>query len=394
MTWTPILAFAVIAIILGIGDLVASKTKGYISSILVAIILLLIFGGTLQWLPADLMERSGVMSMIPTFGMALILVNVGSMMNLNELRNEWKTVLVSLIGIGGLILLDITVGMALFGKEQALVAIAPTAGGMVATMMLTESANTVGRADLASFVVAVFGLQQLVGVPISSICLRKAADQFLSGDIRKDHSGARREINFRLLPKTPPEFDIDSFHFARLAIVGTLALLCTQVTGISTGVTFLVFGIIFGAIGFVEKGALRSAGGEGLLMLATYASILGGFVSMNLAQFGKMLIPVMGLLIIAAVGIIIFSVIVAKIVHWSPWIAIPVGLACMYGYPVTYALAMEAKAGATKGKDYSPETVQALEDYLLPKMLIAGVVSVSIVSVLLAGFIGPMVFGS
>ena len=74
MTWLPIMAFTVVAVIYAIGDYVAAKTRGVISSILVAIILLLILGGTLQLLPADLMDLSGLNGMIPTFGMGLILV--------------------------------------------------------------------------------------------------------------------------------------------------------------------------------------------------------------------------------------------------------------------------------------------------------------------------------
>ena len=42
MTWLPIMAFTVIAVIYAIGDYVAAKTKGVISSILVAIALLLL----------------------------------------------------------------------------------------------------------------------------------------------------------------------------------------------------------------------------------------------------------------------------------------------------------------------------------------------------------------
>ena len=145
MTWLPITAFTAVAVIYAIGDYVAVKTKGVISSILVAIFLLLLLGGTLQLLPADLMDLSGLNGLIPTFGMGLILVNVGSLMNLNDLKREWKTVAVSLAGIAGIILVDLTIGTAIFGRERALAAIPPTAGGTAVTMMITEAANVAGR---------------------------------------------------------------------------------------------------------------------------------------------------------------------------------------------------------------------------------------------------------
>lgn len=58
MMWVPILSFAVIAAVLGIGDLVASKTKGIVSSVIVAILIFLVLGGCFHLLPPDLMDRS------------------------------------------------------------------------------------------------------------------------------------------------------------------------------------------------------------------------------------------------------------------------------------------------------------------------------------------------
>lgn len=391
---TPILAFAIIAAAFGVGDIVAQKTKGIISSVLVAILLFLLFGGTLRILPEDLMDQSGLMAIIPTFGMGLILVNVGSMLNLNELRAEWKVVLVSLAGVAGVVILDLTLGTVVFGREQALAAIAPTAGGMAATMMLTAQAAAAGKPDLGAFIAAVMALQVLVGLPITSVCLRKAADLFIgrNGHLAEGTSTGKKTA-FRLLPPTPDALSSPQIHMARVAVVAALALLCTNVTGIPSGVTYLVFGIAAAAIGIVDPGAMRTAGGEGLLMLATYASVTGSFVSMSLADFGKLLIPVFGLLIIAAVGVVICSVIAGKLLKWDMYLSIAVGLTCMFGYPVSYAVATEAAAGAVKGKGFSPEEEARVLDYVLPKMIISGVVSVSIASVIIAGVVGPVLFG-
>lgn len=395
MNWSPILAFAVVAVAFGIGDVIAAKTKGVVSSIIVVILLFLLFGGGLHLLPADLMNQSGLMSLIPTFGMALILVNLGSMLDLNDLKREWKTVLVSLAGVAGIAVLYMTAGAAIFGREQAFVAMAPTAGGMAATMMLTEAANQANRSDLAAFVAAVMALQILIGLPISSFCLRKEANRFLmvGGHKMTAAEVSGRKINIRIFPSTPKILDIPSIHLARLAVVGFLAFTITRLTGLSSGVTFLVGGILFGAIGFLEPGALKRAGGEGLLMLATYASVTASFVGMTFAQFGEMLIPAISLLLMGAVGVSIFSSLVGKLLKWSPWLSIAVGLACMFGYPVTYAVAMEISAGVVKGKNFSQEEEERVVQHLLPKMIVAGTVSVSIASVLLAGFVIPILFG-
>ena len=48
ITWTPIMAFAMLALAFTIGDFVSSKTKGIIASILTVDILFLIFGGMIN----------------------------------------------------------------------------------------------------------------------------------------------------------------------------------------------------------------------------------------------------------------------------------------------------------------------------------------------------------
>ncbi len=394
MTWLPITAFTAVAVIYAIGDYVAVKTKGVISSILVAIFLLLLLGGTLQLLPADLMDLSGLNGLIPTFGMGLILVNVGSLMNLNDLKREWKTVAVSLAGIAGIILVDLTIGTAIFGRERALAAIPPTAGGTAVTMMITEAANVAGRPEIGSFVAAITALQILVGLPIASFCLRKAARSFIQdGGHKQNDKRTGKEINLRVIPKFPQVLNASStVHFARLGIVAVLAQLCTNVTGISTGVTFLVFGIVAGALGIVEKGSLKTAGGESLLMLATYAFVTSSFVSMKFSDFGALLVPVLGLLFIGAAGVVVVAAVTGKLLKWNPYLAVAVGVACLFGYPVTYAVAMEVAGGVTKEGDFTPEEEQKIVNYLLPKMLVAGVVSVSLASVILGGIIIPYLF--
>lgn len=396
MTWFPVMGFAVIAAAFALGDYISAKTKGVVSSVIVAIFVFIIFGaGALNILPADLMTMSGLAGLIPTFGMPLIIVNVGTMLDLNELKREWKTVLVAIAGIVGVVALYFTVGSAIFGKEIAYIATGPTAGGMAATLMLAQAANEASRPDLAAIVAAIMAFQMLIGLPIASIALRKEALDFLAAGKHKLDTGASKgkQINFRILPQTPKSLDMPTLHLARLAVGGVVAQLLTAATGISTGITYLVVGAIFGATGLIEKSALRKAGSESILMLATYASVCGSFVAMNFAQFGKMLIPVFGLLLIAAAGIILCSAIVGKFVKWSPWLSVAVGICCMFGYPVTYAVSTEITAGAVKGKDFTPEEEARLLDHILPKMLISGVVSVSIASVILAGSIIPMIFG-
>ena len=166
MTFTPILAFAVVAIVFALGDLVARKTKGIISAFIVAIVLFVLFGGVLKVLPADLMDTSGLNAIIPTFGMGLILTNLGSTLDLNELKKEWRTILVALAAVIGILVLGFTLGQLIFGRELALSALPPVSGGVVATIITSDAATAAGRPDVASYVAAVNALQVIIG-PVS-----------------------------------------------------------------------------------------------------------------------------------------------------------------------------------------------------------------------------------
>ena len=105
-----------------------------------------------------------------------------------------------------------------------------------------------------------------------------------------------------------------------------------------------------------------------------------------------MFVPVFGLLICGAIAASIGAFICGKLLKWSPFMSVAVGVTCLLGYPLTQGLAMEAVNSHTIGKGYSEEEVQSLTNHLLPKMIIGGVISVSIVSVIIASFIGPVIF--
>ncbi|MEA4954271.1 MAG: hypothetical protein VB096_01975 [Pseudoflavonifractor sp.] len=393
MEFSPIMAFGFVALTFAVGDYIALKTRGVVSTFITAILVFILFGGVLKILPADLMERSGLTALIPTFGMVLILTNLGSTLDLNELKKEWRTILVSLAGVVGVILLCATVGRLLFGKEHALSAIAPISGGIVATMITGEAAKAAGRADLASFASAVMALQILIGLPLASFFLRKATAAYIEkgGHLQSQAEGSRR-IDIHFLPATPQSLDTPTAHFARLAVVGALAQSFSGLTRLNATICYLLLGALAAAVGMLDKNSLKKAGGDGVMLLATYAYCTASFVTMTFSQFASILLPVFGLLLLGAVGVALFSVLMGLLFHWSPSLSIAVGLCCMLGYPVTYAVAMEVVTGASFGRNFTPEQVQNLTDYVLPKMLIAGVASVSVASVALAGVVAPLIF--
>lgn len=208
--WSPLLAFAAIAIVFTVGDYISLKTKGLIASILTADILFMILGGVLHILPDNLMQISVMAPLTISIGMALSLTSLGSTFNLEEFKAEWKTVLVSLSGVGGVILACLTIGAMVFGHEIAYSSAAPVAGGIVAGIISTEAANAAGRNDIAVIVSGVIAFQVLIGAPIGSFCLHKEVNRFINAGEYKIRTEKREKGAKQRLINLPKFFSINN----------------------------------------------------------------------------------------------------------------------------------------------------------------------------------------
>ena len=105
----------------------------------------------------------------------------------------------------------------------------------------------------------------------------------------------------------------------------------------------------------------------------------------------QLLIEILPLILIAQVlgviGYIVFGVIVGKLLNVSPWLSIAIGSTCNYGFPGTYVISNEV----ARAEGNTPQEQQAILDAILPKMLVAGFVTVSIASVFLAGIFATLI---
>lgn len=94
-----------------------------------------------------------------------------------------------------------------------------------------------------------------------------------------------------------------------------------------------------------------------------------------------MIVP---LLIVLAIGLVccaVVAIVMGKIVHFSWQLSIGLAVTAFFGFPGTYLISNEV--ARTSGD--TPEECAAVMESIMPKMIIAGIVSVSVVSGLLAG---------
>ncbi len=397
---TAIIAFFIVTLSFAIGDMISMKTKGMISSFVFTILVFVLLGGTFHFFPEDMIATAGLSTMLTSFGMGLIFTNIGSSLNSRELVAQWKTILVTLGGMAAVMVFCFTLGTVIFGRETALSAVGTLCGGFGATVLTSELANNAGRADIAVFVTVMMTFQNLVGAPIASICLSREADRFISGggmkhavmNIGNETKEDEKKFSIRFIPDMPEWTKSSMMYFAKLSAVACVGEVFGKVTGLNTTVCYLLMGFLFTEIGFLEKGSLKKSGGEQLVTLGAYAYLLVNYLSLPIEELLQMFVPIFGLLICGALTASVGALICGKLLKWSSFMSIAVGVTCLLGYPLTQGLAMEAVNSHTIGKEYADDEIQALTNHLLPKMIIGGVISVSIVSVLIASFIGPTIF--
>ena len=136
--WNPLTCFAICAMVYVVGEFFSHLTKGNISSLMFASFLFLI-GFWLDVFPADITTKPGIAAAMSNFGVALLITNLGTMINLETICKEWKTALIALLGLGGILIAAFTFGTWLFGREYALMAAPPLSGGTIAGILVQPS---------------------------------------------------------------------------------------------------------------------------------------------------------------------------------------------------------------------------------------------------------------
>ncbi|MGF0095152.1 hypothetical protein ACQRC6_01820 [Peptoniphilus sp. SGI.035] len=393
-------ALLFIFIVYTIGDVVATATKSIVPSLFVCSVIFL--GGFWIGIPETLFKDS-LLYNIGAVTITTLLVHMGSMLNLGQLIAQWKTVLIASGGIIGIVILLLLVGSPIVGKETAIVAAPPISGGIIAGLQMAESAAAIGRNDLKLMATLLVVLQGFIGYPLASFCLRREANRILKLNaeghtFQEDEVVEQREL--KTIFQLPQKYTSPNYFLAKAILIAFIATFVSSLlkrvdTGIfilnalvriDKNVLALILGIIFAEIGFLEREPLNKGNSFGFLMAALMAVIYGGLAGASPTDILGILVPIVICLVLGTIGIGIMSIIVGKVLKTGPWMAFAIGSSALFGFPGTYVVSQEVARGMAK----SEEEKELLLSQILPKMLVAGFVTVSIGSVVLAGILAPM----
>lgn len=392
--WDVQTAFLTMLILVIIGEVISTATKAFVPSMFITAVLFVI--GFWTYLPADILQQAGVASNLPTFLVMMMVVHLGTMLDIQELIDQWKTVVVTLAGMLGILVVILTVGTLILGKETAAVAAPPLTGGFVAAMMMQSVAPTEHLAILA---MAVYVLQGFVGYPLTSICLKKEGysvlKQYREGNwkaaaVTVKAADTDSKKNY-LFPQIPDKYKSDFTYLFTMVILTVMSGYLDKLSGgyISKFVWALILGVFATAMGFIEKNVLvrsRSMGFVYTIIMMFVFSQLSSCTPETVVQLMK---DFAILIVLSAVGIAAFSIPVGRKLGMSTPMAFALGLGSIAGgFPASYTLSVEAaKVCAENDEEY-----QVLEQHMLPKTLVAGFVSATSGSVFIAGTVMAMFF--
>ena len=390
----PILATFVILLIFGVGDMIATKTKAIVSMLFVASVVFM--AGFWTGLFPKTMFTDSTLLGVATVLVCMLLVHMGTTIKLRDFADQWRTVIVAAVCCVAISLGIFFLGGLIIDRNYAVVGAPILSGGVVATITMQGAANNLELPDLAIFATLVMVCQGFVGYPVASLCLRAEAKRIrklvengeelkgVTAQIANSNAVAKK----RLIPPIPDKYNGPNVIMAKVAFVGFLAtIFATWISGvIGFNISNLIIGLIFGLLckelGFLEEGPMTKAGADGFMLVVVTLSIFGDLANSTPEGVLEMLWPLFVVVVTGSVTFLVLGSLVGKLVGMSWQMACAIGSTCLFGFPGTYIVTNEVvNAIATDEKEK-----QLMLDHMMPKMLIAGMVTVSICSVLIATY--------
>ena len=366
---TAIISAAVIFVVFAVGDMISAKTKAIVSMLLVASVVFLA-GFWTGVFPTTLFADSTLLSMAGLL-VTMLLVHLGTTIRLRDFGAQWRTVIISAVACVAISAAVFFIGQLIIDRGFALVGAPILSGGVVATLTMQDMANKANLPDLAVFATLVMCAQGFVGYPVASLCLKSEAKrikaQIDAGTLQVDAGAAAAQ----------------NAIIAKVILVALLSVWVSSLfhDAVNKLVWCLIFGVLCKELGFLDEDALGKAHATGIVMPIITLSIFTNLASATPEMVGGMVVPLLVCVVIGTVAFSVVSILVGKIFGYSWQMSMAIGSSCLFGFPGTVIISNEV----SESTGTTAEEKAAINAQIMPKMLVAGMVTVSITSVLVAG---------
>lgn len=388
---TPYGAFAALILVMVLGEVITKLTKGIVPLAFSVTVLLFaafwtgLYPAAVGESGAKLYEVAGIGGPLFNLCSALLVINLGTLINKKEMLAQWKTVVIALAGLAAICLITLTVGAAIYGKNDAIAATPVLAGAAMAVTIVKAATADI---DLHLYLVAVvvMAVQGIFGYPLVSLCLRKEARNLVA-DYRAGNlkTPVAAQTQGKTAAQKKESLNMVLLKMTLIAVLSYIVEVLTDKAGfkVSLYVWAMVFGFIAHEIGFLGDDCLSQANCYGfcltILMLYLFGSLAGYSAAVVLPTFAEAAV----FIALASAGMALVSFIFGKIFKKSFWICWAIALNSFLGFPINVMITNEVVEMTTE----EGEERNVVKAELMPQMLVASFVCVTIVSVIIAGFL-------
>ena len=379
-------SFMIVLIVFALGDIVGKITKGQLSGMMVVMLLFLV-GFLTKLFPADIIDQGGLTA-LSKLAIAMVLFNMGTTLNVKQLIEEWRTVLMAALCMLASCVVMLLVS-PIIGFDTVLVGMPVINGAAMATSLMASAAAEKGLATAAALCAVIYSVQKFVGAPIASAMGIRYGKKLLKAyrenpaQFKKQETGngASAKVSFADKHK---EWYSANVMMALVAAGSWVAHILGDLTPINYSIWALLLGVACAASGLVPTKPLQKSNSYGLMMVAVFGSIIPSLAKVSLSDLGTMAFQTIVLFVAALIGVALVGWVLPtwKLVGDKD-LAVGIGVEQFLGFPSNVVICREV--GDAVGE--TPEEKAFIEDTLNVPYVVGGITVITVLSTMLAGFV-------
>ena len=379
-------SFMIVLIVFALGDIVGKITKGKLSGMMVVMLLFLV-GFLTKLIPADIIDQGGLTA-LSKLAIAMVLFNMGTTLNVKQLIEEWRTVLMAALCMLASCLVMLLVS-PIIGFDTVLVGMPVINGAAMATSLMASAAAEKGLATAAALCAVIYSVQKFVGAPIASAMGIRYGKKLLKAyrenpaQFKKQETGngASAKVSFADKHK---EWYSANVMMALVAAGSWVAHILGDLTPINYSIWALLLGVVCAASGLVPTKPLQKSNSYGLMMVAVFGSIIPSLAKVSLSDLGTMAFQTIVLFAAALIGVALVGWVLPtwKLVGDKD-LAVGIGVEQFLGFPSNVVICREV--GDAVGETLEEKAF--IEDTLNVPYVVGGITVITVLSTMLAGFV-------
>lgn len=338
-----ITTLAILLTIYTTSEVTIKKTKAVSSTVLGIAMLLLV--GFWTDIPPETIFSDCDANKFSSVTAGVLITSLGTTIDFEELKRQWKVVLVSLIEVLGVAVGFIATG-CLFGTREAAIAGTPVpTEGSATTLIMTVALKDHSMELASTFYIVLYVTQKFISVPVASHFLRIETQNLrrITKNIQLygNRAGGEEKVlelqNGKKLLNLPRSSTKPSISSVKLATSIMISYHLAETTGdtVYYFIMCLMIGVLLSSLGFLDKFILQKMQASGVITFLVIITISSSLTSTTSVQMLEVLESLVILSLSGVSGVAAVGMAGARIFRAGMGLAISLGISYTFGFPTT-----------------------------------------------------------